>query len=279
MSARLRGFALGGLLQLAVLALVVWLWWVATDVLPAPGSLARSFSPAEALPAFTALVGDGTLPESAATSLWRLLSGLALAIAVGVPLGLLLGGVRIVERASAGLIQLLRMTSPLSWAPVAVLVLGVGDRPVQALVAIAAVWPVALSTAAGVRAIPEDWTLAARGLGATRSEVVRTVILPGVRPAVLTGIRLALGVAWIVLVPAEMLGVSSGLGYEVLNARDNLAYDDLMAVIVAIGVLGFLLDAVAQSALRPRRKRRRSGAWLRGVAPAATEPAAAAEVR
>jgi len=276
-SARLRGLALGGALQLGVLALVVWLWWVATDVLPAPGSLARSFSPAQALPAFTALVGDGTLPESAITSLWRLLSGLALAIAVGVPLGLLLGGVRIVERASAGLIQLLRMTSPLSWAPVAVLVLGVGDRPVQALVAIAAVWPVALSTAAGVRAIPEDWTLAARGLGATRGEVVRTVVLPGVRPAVLTGIRLALGVAWIVLVPAEMLGVSSGLGYEVLNARDNLAYDDLMAVIVAIGVLGFLLDAAAQAALRPRRTRRRQG-WLRGIAPA-PEPAAAAEVR
>lgn len=278
MSARMRTLALGGALQLGVLALVVWLWWVATDVLPPPGSLARAFSPAQALPAFTALVGDGTLPESAVTSLWRLLSGLALAIVVGVPLGLLLGGVRIVERASAGLIQLLRMTSPLSWAPVAVLVLGVGDRPVQALVAIAAVWPVALSTAAGVRAIPEDWTLAARGLGATRAEVVRTVVLPGVRPAVLTGIRLALGVAWIVLVPAEMLGVSSGLGYEVLNARDNLAYDDLMAVIVAIGVLGFLLDAAAQTALRPRRKRRKEG-WLRGIAAPASEPAAAAEVR
>lgn len=127
-----------------------------------------------------------------------------------------------------------------------------GDPPVQALVAIAAVWPVALSTAAGVRGLPDDWLLAARALGASRAEVVRTVVLPGVRPAVLTGVRLALGVAWIVLVPAEMLGVSSGLGYEVLNARDNLAYDELMAVILAIGMLGFPLDLLAQVALRRR---------------------------
>ncbi len=253
-------------LQAAVLATAVWLWWTFTDVLPEPGSVVRAFSPANTLPALVDLLGDGTLFESAVTSLWRLLSGLALAIVIGVPLGLLLGGVRLVERASSALIQLLRMTSPLSWAPVAVLALGVGDRPVQALVAIAAVWPVALSTAAGVRGLPGDWLLAVRALGATRAEVVRTVVLPGVRPAVLTGVRLALGVAWIVLVPAEMLGVSSGLGYQVLNARDNLAYDDLMAVIVAIGLLGFLLDQVAQVALRPRRRRGRREAAVATVA-------------
>jgi NitT/TauT family transport system permease protein len=268
MSARLRAAAVTAGMQLGVLAAAVWLWWTFTDVLPEPGAVARAFSPAQAFPAFGELLGDGTLLGSAATSLWRLLSGLALAVVVGVPLGLLLGGVRRLERATGGLIQLLRMTSPLSWAPVAVLALGVGDRPVQALVAIAAVWPVALSTAAGVRALPADWLLAARALGATRAELVRSVVLPGVRPAVLTGVRLALGVAWIVLVPAEMLGVSSGLGYQVLNARDNLAYDELMAVILAIGILGFALDLLAQVALRPRRRRRAPQAAVRPVAAA-----------
>ncbi|WP_370552589.1 ABC transporter permease [Conexibacter sp. CPCC 206217] len=253
---RLRTAATTLTLQLAVLALAVLLWWVATDVVPAPQSIAHAFSPEEALPALVSLVRDGTLVEDAATSSARLAIGLGAAALIGIPLGLLVGGVRIFDRATGALFQLLRMTSPLSWTPIAVIALGVGSRPVEALVAAAAIWPIALNTAAGVRAADPDWLLTARALGAARHELLRGVVLPAIRPHVLTGVRLALGVAWIVLVPAEMLGVQSGLGYAVLNARDQLAYEDLMAVIVAIGILGFALDALAQTLLRPRRRRR-----------------------
>ncbi|MGX6448652.1 ABC transporter permease [Patulibacter sp. S7RM1-6] len=253
---RARRIATTALLQLAVLAVVAWLWWVGTDVLPGPTSIAHGFSPEEAFPTLVDLVGDGTLLEDAGTSLLRLLVGLGAAIVVGVPVGLLVGGVPLADRATGALFQFLRMTSPLSWAPIAVLLLGVGSRPVEALVAIAAVWPVVINTAAGVRALDPDWLLTARSLGASRSETLRTVVVPGVRAHALTGVRLALGVSWIVLVPAEMLGVQSGLGYAVLNARDQLAYDALMATVLAIGLLGLALDLLAQALLRPRRRRR-----------------------
>lgn len=255
-----RSLAITLLLQLAVLALAVYLWWVATDVLPAPHSIAHGFSPEEAFPALVELIGDGRLIDGAATSLLRLLVGLAIAAAVGVPIGLLVGGVALVRRATGSLFQLLRMTSPLSWAPIAVIAFGVGSSPVVALIVAAAVWPLVLNTAAGVRAVDADWLLTARSLGAGRWELLRSVVLPAVRPHVLTGLRLALGISWIVLVPAEMLGVQSGLGYAVLNARDQLAYDELMATVLAIGILGFLLDLVAQALLRERRGRRRSRA-------------------
>jgi len=243
-------------LQTAVLAVAVVLWWLLTGVLAQPGSIAHGFSPAGALPALARMVADGTIGADAVTSLVRLAIGLAIAAAVGIPVGLLVGGVPLFERSTGALLQLLRMTSPLSWAPVAVIVFGVGSAPVAALVAVAAVWPFILGTAAGVRAVHADWLLVARSLGASRRELVRTIVMPAVRPHLLTAVRLALGVAWIVLVPAEMLGVQSGLGYEILNARDQLAYDQLMATIVAIGILGFVLDGLAQSALRPRRRPR-----------------------
>jgi NitT/TauT family transport system permease protein len=170
--------------------------------------------------------------------------------------------VRRAERATGALFQLLRMTSPLSWAPVAVLLFGVGDAPVVAIIAATAVWPLVINTAAGVRHVDRDWLLTTRSLGARPTELLRAVVLPAVRPHVLTGLRMALGVSWIVLVPAEMLGVQSGLGYTILNARDQLAYDELMATILAIGILGFLLDAAAQTLLRPRRRRSRASAAL-----------------
>lgn len=255
-SPKLRPFAETIALQLLVLAIAALLWWTFTDVLPEPQSIVHGFSPDVALLALWRMLSDGTLAEHAATSLSRLLVGLAIAAVVGVVIGLLVGGIRVVERATAGLFQLMRMTSPLSWAPIAVIAFGVGGRPVIALIIAAAVWPLILNTSAGVRTVDQDWLLTARSLGATRAELLRSIVLPAVRPHVLTGLRLGLGISWIVLVPAEMLGVQSGLGYAVLNARDQLAYDDLMATVLAIGLIGFALDLLAQALLRPFARRR-----------------------
>ena len=122
------------------------------------------------------------------------------------------------------------------------MLLGIGDRPIWFLLSFAAVWPVLLNTASGVRQLPPGWLLLARSLSATRRETLWHIILPGVRAHILTGVRLAIGILWIVLVPCEMLGVSSGLGYAILDARDRLDYSALMAVIVTIGAIGFLMD-------------------------------------
>ena len=174
--------------------------------------------------------------------------GLIIAIAVGVPLGILVATSTIFAHSTTPLFQLLRMVSPLSWMPLAVMVLGVGDAPVYFLLAFAAVWPVLLNTVAGVKQLDPNWLLLARSLSATRRETVWRVILPGITAHILTGVRLAIGIIWIVLVPAEMLGVSAGLGYFILDTRDRLAYSELMAAIILIGILGYLLDYAARSA-------------------------------
>ena len=149
----------------------------------------------------------------------------------------------------------LRMVSPLSWAPVAVIALGIGDRPVIALVAATTVWPILASTAEGVASVDPGHALVARALGASRSERIRTVTVPAVRPRVLSGLRMAIGIGWVVLVPAEMLGVTSGLGYQILNAKDQLAYHQITALILVIGTIGYAVDLVARWALRTPRER------------------------
>jgi NitT/TauT family transport system permease protein len=131
--------------------------------------------------------------------------------------------------------------------PVAVMVFGIGDQPIYFLLTFAAIWPIILNTAAGVRQLDPRWLLLAKSLSATRREILFRIILPGVLGHILTSVRVAIGIIWIVLVPCEMLGVSSGLGYFILDTRDRLAYSELMAVIVLIGALGFALDSLAQA--------------------------------
>lgn len=224
----------------------VGLWWLATTVLSAPHSLLRQAAPQRVVPAVVDLFSRGVLLPDIGISLWRLVIGLAIAIVVGIPAGLLLGLNATAERAAAPLVQFVRMISPLSWAPIAVAVFGIGNEPVIFLIAVAAVWPVLINTAAGVRAVDPGLLDVARSFHATRWELITAVVLPAIRGQLQTGVRVALGIAWVVLVPAEMLGVRSGLGYQVLNARDQLAYDQVVAVIVVIGALGFLLDVVTR---------------------------------
>jgi len=246
--ARPRAGAAGPSLLPGVLGLsaLLGLWSLGTLWLAQSLPLAERFGPLAAFASLYRLLAGNELTLHTLMSLKRVLVGLALALAAGVPVGLALGLSRGVEQATGAAFQLLRMISPLSWMPVAVMVFGIGDAPIYFLLAFAAVWPVMLNTAAGVRQIDPRWLLLARSLSATRDETLRRVVLPAILAHILTGARLAIGIIWIVLVPAEMLGVSSGLGYFILDTRDRLAYSELMAVIVLIGLLGFALDALAQ---------------------------------
>ena len=236
---RLRRAVLG----LAGLLAVFAVWWAAIALMTEPGSLARSFSPAAAVGSLVEMLGQSDLPVHVAVSLRRVLVGLGWALLIGVPVGLAVGHWRPLEAATTPAFQFLRMISPLSWMPIAVMLFGLGDRPIYFLLAFAAVWPVLLNTAAGVRQLDPRWLQLAHSLAATRWEVLRSVVLPGVLGHVLTGARLAVGIVWIVLVPCEMLGVSAGLGYYILDTRDRLAYSELMATVLLVGALGFLLDA------------------------------------
>lgn len=237
---------MNSLLATGGLTVLLLLWWIGTDVLASSEGFIRQFSPTTAIPKLIAMLAQPDLPVHVLVSLRRVLIGLAFALLIGVPIGLAVGSYSRLNTVTSPAFQFLRMISPLSWMPIAVMVFGVGDRPIYFMLAFAAVWPILLNTAEGVRRLQPSWLSLADSLAATRWETLWYVILPGVLGHVLTGLRLAVGIVWIVLVPCEMLGVSAGLGYFILDTRDRLAYSELMATVLVIGILGFLLDVGAR---------------------------------
>ncbi|HCF5625593.1 TPA: ABC transporter permease subunit [Pseudomonas aeruginosa] len=223
-----------GALGVAGLLALFALWWLGVALFGAADGLSARFSPQATLLSLGELLERRELYEHVLVSLKRVLLGLFLALLVGVPLGLLVGASRNLEAATTPAFQFLRMISPLSWMPIAVMLMGVGDQPIYFLLAFAALWPILLNTAAGVRQLDPRWLQLSRSLAATPWETL----------------RLAIGILWIVLVPCEMLGVSAGLGYYILDTRDRLAYSELMAMVLLIGLLGYLLDAAARGLYR-----------------------------
>lgn len=245
-SARSLGFAAVGICVLLVA------WWIGGFIVahnPATVNFA-GFAPAPTFERLWRMLGSGEAARMAWPSLLRIGGGLAWAIALGVPFGILVGRFRAVRDASSVPFQFLRMISPLAWMPIAVMAFATWDRAIVFLVGVAAVWPVLFSTAHGFRRIDPAWFKVARNLGARPWHMLFTIILPAIAQDALTGIRLAVGVAWIVLVPAEFLGVTSGLGYAINDARDTLEYDRLAATVVIIGVIGFTLDLICGQAIR-----------------------------
>ena len=240
-AARHLVLGIGGLLCLLIF------WWAGIHLFGNADGLSGRFSPQATFASLWELLGRAELYEHALISLKRIFVGLSLALLIGVPLGLLIGSSRNLEAATTPAFQLLRMISPLSWMPVVVMLMGVGDQPIYFLLTFAAVWPILLNTVAGVRQLDPRWLQLSRSLSATRWETLSKVIVPGIVGHVLTGARLSIGILWIVLVPCEMLGVSAGLGYFILDTRDRLAYSELMAMVVVIGLLGFALDASARN--------------------------------
>ncbi len=216
MSTQFRHFRIDQLLPFAGLGVGLLAWWLATL---RGGILLDSFTPGETFRALGSLFSSGEIWPHLEASLRRVTEGLVLAAAIGIPLGILQGISPRFEKSTSILFPFIRMVSPLAWMPIAVMLLGVGDAPVLFLLTIAAVWPLLLGTAAGVHAVDQESLLLARSLCATQSEIVVRVIIPSIIPHLLTGLRLAVGIVWIVLVPAEMLGVRAGLGYFILDTR------------------------------------------------------------
>jgi NitT/TauT family transport system permease protein len=174
----------------------------------------------------------------------RLGTGLFIAAVIGVPLGILVGLSKRFREISHSPFQFIRMISPLAWMPLAVLVFPAWNWAIVYLIVIAAVWPVTYATAAGLAKLDPAWYKVARNLGAKRSQILKEIILPAIAFDIFSGLRLALGVAWIVIVPAELLGVTSGLGYAIKDARETVDYSYLTAMVVTIGVIGFALDSI-----------------------------------
>jgi NitT/TauT family transport system permease protein len=239
-------------LVLPALGLLIGLimWWLLVMLLSGWSPVIAEFSPAMAFEQLLLGLRSGVLLRHASASLLRVGVGLAIAVLLAVPLGLLLGLNRRLELTTSAAFQFIRMISPLSWMPVAVMVLGVGDLPVFFLLAVAALWPILLTIISAVRHINPLYIQVARSFAAEPLEVVSRVVLPAIRPNLLASLRVAVGLIWVVLVPAEMLGVSSGLGYLILDCRDRLAYGELTAALLLIGAIGWALDSGLRSLSR-----------------------------
>ncbi|MEO8779466.1 MAG: ABC transporter permease [Rhodanobacter sp.] len=247
---RLRGRATARahmVLGLSGLLALLGVWALCTHWLTRTTPLAAAMAPVPTFKSLFHLVATNQLTADTLVSLQRVLVSLAAALTLGIPIGIAVGSSRRFDAATGAVFQFLRMISPLSWMPIAVMAFGIGNAPIYFLLTITAIWPIALNTAAGVRQLDARWLLLGRSLGANRRETLRHIIAPGILGHVLTGTRVAIGMIWILLIPCEMLGVSSGLGYFILDTRDRLAYSELMAAILVIGVLGFLLDGAAQA--------------------------------
>ncbi len=177
-------------------------------------------------------------------SLFRVTAGYYLAVVLGLPLGIILGQWQAGRAAFNSLIQFLRPISPLAWIPLAMLWFGIGDRPAVFLIFLASFFPIVVSVIVAVQGINSTYFRVAANFGLTRWERVTHVIVPAILPGILPALRISLGVAWMVVVAAEMIAVSSGLGYLILDARNALRMDFVIAAMIAIGAIGVVLDRV-----------------------------------
>ncbi|MCP3942293.1 MAG: ABC transporter permease [Desulfobacteraceae bacterium] len=206
----------------------------------------KGFLPGPTLEALINASQDSHFWLSVFASLRRILVGIFIASIIGFPLGILIGFYPKFRGLSYSPLQFVRMISPLSWMPLTLLLFTSFESAIYFLIVMATICPIILNTVIGVSNINPQWIKMALNQGANDYQLIRTIVIPSAAPNMLISLRLAVGVAWIVLVPAEFLGVSSGLGYLINDARDTMEYDKLMAMIIAIGILGFILDRFFQ---------------------------------
>lgn len=200
-------------------------------------------TPMEVMKGIQELFEKGLLLKYIVASLFRVSWGFGLAVMAGVPLGLILGWFKPAFQALNPMIQILRPISPIAWIPVAILWFGIDDTAPIFLIFLASVFPITVSSMAAVQNMQLVYLRAAQNFGIKGPQLFRRVILPAALPQIITGIRIALGIAWLVVVAAEMIAVNSGLGYLIIDARNaGKRYDLVVAGMVMIGLIGLVLD-------------------------------------
>jgi NitT/TauT family transport system permease protein len=227
--------------SIVVIALLVALWWVAvvvTDsaIFPTPKAVVLGT---------LELARDGTLWEHIGASLMRVGVGFGLAVLFAIPLGLWMGRVRGAFVTLNPVFQILRPISPIAWIPIAILWFGVGNASPIYLIFIASVFPMIVQTTEGVHTIEKRFLRAAENFGVPRGKLFRQVVFPAALPQIIVGMRIGLGVAWLVVVAAEMIALHSGLGYLIIDSRNaGNRYDLVIAGMIIIGLIGLALDGI-----------------------------------
>ncbi|ELQ6016676.1 nitrate ABC transporter permease [Cronobacter sakazakii] len=227
------------------LALLVIAWQIAavsSKGFPTPLSTLDSALTLFADPFYNDGPNDQGIGWNVLASLSRVAVGFGLAALVGIPLGFLIGRFTFLGRMFNPLIALLRPVSPLAWLPIGLLLFQKAEPASSWTIFICSIWPMVINTAEGVKRIPEDYLNVARVLQLSEWTVMRRILFPAVLPAVLTGVRLSIGIAWLVIVAAEMLTGGLGIGFWIWNEWNNLNVENILIAIVIIGVVGLLLE-------------------------------------
>ena len=229
------------ILPFGFVALLIGAWHIAaarqaSGIIPGPWAVVQGIAE---------LARKGLLLKYVVASLFRVTWGYLAAVVLAIPFGLLLGSYRRWGMAFNPLIQILRPISPLAWIPISILWFGVGDGPAMFLILLASFLPLTVTAMNAVRNVEVQHLNAGRNFGLSGAQVVYRVLYPAVMPQLIVGLRIALGIAWLVVVAAEMIAVNSGLGFLIVDARNaGNRYDLVIAGMVLIGVIGLLLDII-----------------------------------
>jgi len=229
--------------SLLVLAAVIAVWWAVVI-----GTHSAIFpTPWQVVTGAYELAQDGTLWEHIGASLFRVGIGFGLAALLAIPLGLWMGWVGGAYRMFNPIFQMLRPISPIAWIPLAILWFGVGDLSPIFLIFISSVFPMIVQTTSGVHTIERRYLRAAANFGVSRTVLFRRVVIPAVLPEIIVGMRIGIGVAWLVVVAAEMIALRSGLGYLIMDSRNaGNRYDLVIASMIIIGLIGLMLDGITR---------------------------------
>jgi NitT/TauT family transport system permease protein len=248
-------------LVVPVIAIGIWQWvagmgWVNENILPSPLQVWRKWVayllPLQEYTAWQennaggsrlAWAVSGEMFIDSLGSLYRVVVGFAVGAGLALPLGLAMGSSRIVYAWMNPLVQLLRPIPPIAYIPLSILWFGLGNPPAIFLIALGAFFPVLMNTIAGVRQVDGIYLRAARNLGASGTTMFLRVILPAAVPYILTGMRIGIGTAFIVVIVSEMIAVNNGLGFRILEAREYFWSDKIIAGMITIGILGLAIDS------------------------------------
>ncbi len=228
-------------LKVLIVVLFVGLWYITaytvnSRFLPDPVQVGKTFFE---------LLMSGELLTHSAVSLLRVVAGFFLAVAIGLPLGIFMGWSQKMENFSV-IVEMIRPIPPLAWIPLAMLWFGIGFQSKVFIIFLGAFFPIVSNAFLGVRETQPYLIEAGKVLGATDTQILQKIVIPNSFPSILEGLRIGLGIAWMCLVAAELTGLKSplGLGYMIMEARDLGRADTVMAGMIAIGVIGYIMNAL-----------------------------------